>query len=711
MRYLFIYIFFGISFFGISQTQDLKDMDIVDYVDGKVFECENLNDFNFTYLNFDVENKELFKLNSNSREYLGIDFSKSSPLKWTKASGNTGMKSLCCDNEGRVMGTWYIGTIKSSDNYAFSYDGLATDVGLQIRYDKVNKPQLRYCKVLEHDVTLYYDKEWKSCRKPEATFYRKFTRNPLVSNVSKEITDYYITGELQGKSTAYLIASDDKDSKFVGLSQGYYKSGNKHFEQFYDKNSKVFFYFVYDESGDLTRSGVDSNNLNLYKTLSPVIKVLVEKEINPWLKKGEFEKTIDFQKRVNEANRDTKIKSIQKNVINDLKKSFIEIINPKLIKLKEYDADNETFLLSSNQLGEFVLPVPINEAQEFKKNFSNYKYFNPDFKIHNNSFQISHLELKSEYGKKYVYNIKNNSSYTKINIDYNFSKIEIDLPKNTVSSNSVTQTSTISVGKSDVDVNVPVVSNKYDYRYALVIGNEDYSSKQTNLSTEQDVEFARNDAISFKNYMTSTLGFREDHVTLLTDATGGMINRETTKLIQLAKLDPKSEIVFYYAGHGLPNDDKNPYLLPVDVSTINLKEDGLALKELYSKLASSNAAKITVFLDACFSGGGRDQGLLAARGVKIKPKEEAFTGNMVVFASSSGEERSLPYEQKQHGMFTYFLLKKLQETKGNATYSELSEYVKKEVSRSSLLKKFLQQTPHTNISPSVQSSWQTWSFR
>ncbi len=79
----------------------------------------------------------------------------------------------------------------------------------------------------------------------------------------------------------------------------------------------------------MTSSGVDYKNLNLYKTLNPVIKVLVEKEINPWLKKGEFEKTIDFQKRVNETSRNTKIVSIQINVINNLKKSFIKIINPK----------------------------------------------------------------------------------------------------------------------------------------------------------------------------------------------------------------------------------------------------------------------------------------------------------------------------------------------------------------------------------------------
>ena len=95
--------------------------------------------------------------------------------------------------------------------------------------------------------------------------------------------------------------------------------------------------------------------------------------------------------------------------------------------------------------------------------------------------------------------------------------------------------------------------------------------------------------------------------------------------------------------------------------------------------------------------------------MKIKPKEEAFTGNMVVFASSSGEERSLPYEEKEHGFFTYFLLKKLQETKGNTSYGELSAYIKKEVARNSLLKKSLQQTPHTNISPRVQEKWKTWS--
>ena len=149
---------------------------------------------------------------------------------------------------------------------------------------------------------------------------------------------------------------------------------------------------------------------------------------------------------------------------------------------------------------------------------------------------------------------------------------------------------------SDVDVKIPVINEINPYRFALVIGNEDYSSKQKSLSNEVDVPYARNDAESFKNYLTSFLGFKEEQVTILKDATSGELNREIEKLVQLGKLDNNSELVFYYAGHGLPEENtKIPYLVPVDVSTINLRQSGISLKELYAKFSSSNASKITVF--------------------------------------------------------------------------------------------------------------------
>jgi hypothetical protein len=118
--------------------------------------------------------------------------------------------------------------------------------------------------------------------------------------------------------------------------------------------------------------------------------------------------------------------------------------------------------------------------------------------------------------------------------------------------------------------------------------------------------------------------------------------------------------------------------------------------------------RVTVFLDACFSGGARSQGLIAVRGVKIQPKEELLKGNLVVFSSSSGEQSSLAYDEKEHGLFTYFLLQKLKESKGNITYKELSDYISQQIGIKSILINNKEQNPQTNVSPVIQGQWQNW---
>ena len=81
-----------------------------------------------------------------------------------------------------------------------------------------------------------------------------------------------------------------------------------------------------------------------------------------------------------------------------------------------------------------------------------------------------------------------------------------------------------------------------------------------------------------------------------------------------------------------------------------------------------------VFLDACFSGAGRSGDvMLASRSVAIKPNVAAPKGNMVVFSASSNDETAYPYHEKGHGLFTYFLCKKLQETEGKVTLGELED--------------------------------------
>ncbi|RLD40751.1 MAG: hypothetical protein DRI89_11315 [Bacteroidetes bacterium] len=272
-----------------------------------------------------------------------------------------------------------------------------------------------------------------------------------------------------------------------------------------------------------------------------------------------------------------------------------------------------------------------------------------------------------------------------------------------------TQAIAVASLSSKVDKNIPYNPNKDPNRIALVIGNEDYSRT---LNAEVDVDYARNDAEVFRQYAINVLGVEEKNMHFMLDATAGQMQREIDLVAAiLQKLGDKGELIFYYAGHGFPDEaTKTPYIIPVDVDATNLSS-AIKLSEVYQKFGNTGAARVTVFLDACFSGGGRNQGLLAARGVSIKPKNEVINGNMVVFSATTGEQSALPYNTEGHGMFTYFLLDKIQQTGGQVSYGELSDYLKDKVGIESLRENGKPQDPEVNVSYTVENTWKMWKFR
>ncbi|HIZ85594.1 MAG TPA: caspase family protein [Candidatus Coprenecus stercoravium] len=271
---------------------------------------------------------------------------------------------------------------------------------------------------------------------------------------------------------------------------------------------------------------------------------------------------------------------------------------------------------------------------------------------------------------------------------------------------------TVASLRSDVDRNIPQTGSVNENRFAIVIGNEDYHSYQRSLSEEADVPYAANDAAVFAKYCVDVMGVPQENTVLLTNARWSDMNREISRMTEIVKLHgERSELIFYYAGHGFPDDNtKESYLIPVDISGTDYRS-GFKLSDLYSRLTSTGAGKVTVFMDACFSGGGRKAGLLAARGIKVVPKDTPLKGNIVVFSATTADQVALPYNEKQHGMFTYFLLKKIQETAGDCTYSELSDYIDKEVSEYSLRVNYKSQNPETSCSLSVRDEWGEWNFK
>jgi hypothetical protein len=265
---------------------------------------------------------------------------------------------------------------------------------------------------------------------------------------------------------------------------------------------------------------------------------------------------------------------------------------------------------------------------------------------------------------------------------------------------------------SELTIDLPDLGVKNPNRYALIIGNEDYSSFQRGLKNESDVEFAIRDAETFKLYATNILGIPVDNIILLKNATSIEMHRSINQMNTLARLaEGKAEIFIMYAGHGFPDEKtQEPYLIPVDVSGSDL-EFAIKLSFLYQKLTEHPTKRVTVFLDACFSGGGREQGLIAARAVKVSPKQNILSGNIVVFAATSGDQSAMPWKEKQHGMFTYHLLNKLKETNGNISYGELSEYLRISVGTRSVIVNQKEQNPQTNISPNVEKVWKEWKVK
>ena len=260
--------------------------------------------------------------------------------------------------------------------------------------------------------------------------------------------------------------------------------------------------------------------------------------------------------------------------------------------------------------------------------------------------------------------------------------------------------------QSEVDMNIPVSSSVNNKALVLIIANEHYHSLP-------NVPYAVNDGYIFKEYCNKTLGVPDENIMCITNATLNGIRQKLDILRQKvdARNNAKKEtnVIVYYTGHGVPDtESKSAYLMPVDGYEENVTT-GYKLDDLYQQLGQLPAKRITVFLDACFSGVNRDDKELDQhKGGKLKPKSGSPMGNTVVFAAAQGMQTAFVNDEEQHGMFTYFLLKKLQKTKGDVTLYDLAYYLITEVPMKSLDLHEKNQLPSVIASPQVQDQWQKW---
>ena len=460
--------------------------------------------------------------------------------------------------------------------------------------------------------------------------------------------------------------------------------------------------------------GAETYARNETPSYSSYARKYVEDRIGKWQEKDPYETLDEYMARVTEEARQAKVKELLKAAEDNYISIYAQDLGPSDIVLRPYDAENEVFL-AETKYGEIIIPVPRadNEARMFESNWNGMQLRNPEYYIKDDRLALSSLTFVSPAGRIYRYDDSNALNYTETVVDMQFADIDYShLASNTSSRPGASQRikrQNVSVGASDVDVNIPENPKTNENTFAVIIANENYQMVSS-------VPMALNDGRTLARYCTQTLGLPESNVRYYEDATYGVFMRALNDIKNISTAyDGDIDVIFYYAGHGVPDEQtKDAYLLPVDSDGKEISAC-FPLSRVYADLGSLNAQSVFVMMDACFSGGQRDGGMVlekeGMRGIVVRPKQDAPRGNMVVFSAVSDDQTAMPYKEKGHGLFTYYLLKKLQETKGNVTLSELTSYVTEKVEQRSVVINRKVQTPTVSAAAAVADTWKSIKLR
>lgn len=452
--------------------------------------------------------------------------------------------------------------------------------------------------------------------------------------------------------------------------------------------------------------GSSINLEQLKKSFTYQYYAKVYQTLMDWRKKGEFETTDQWRARVTPEAQKAKTEQL----IKEAEEAYLAPYRNAQVTglLGTYNADQGLYSVTLNADGEIMdkqyIAVPLADAPAVKSSW-NQAVITPTWDVYNDMPHASSFTVEVN-GKTYR-SQDDAPLLASSNLTLDMPLPEIDFGTDTPPAN-VNNRTTVAAAQpaapardNRLDTDIPVTGKSSPNTFAVIIGNENYQHVS-------HVPHALNDAKVFAAYCQKTLGLPQPNIRSYRDATFGTMLTALADLKSIADAyEGNIQVLFYYAGHGIPNETgSSAYLLPVDANGTQT-EACLSLDRLYRELGALKARSVIVFMDACFSGAQRGDGMLvSARGIVVKAKAGRPTGNTVVFSAAQGDETAFPYNEKGHGLFTYYLLEKIRETRGDITLGELTEYVETQVKRQSVVINRKSQTP--TVTPSLQIGSEAW---
>ena len=230
-------------------------------------------------------------------------------------------------------------------------------------------------------------------------------------------------------------------------------------------------------------------------------------------------------------------------------------------------------------------------------------------------------------------------------------------------------------------------------KYALLVGINDYQGDISPL------RYCVADVEAFGQALVETAGFKSDNVYLMTSQmTGRQQPTHVNVIRQLSLLServkPEDTFIFYFSGHGITKAGQS-FLLTTNSDTTTkdtLTITAVNLNQAKEILSRVQAQQLLTVIDACRndpdSGRGEEDNLLTndfSRGFKIK-RDQGRAGtpgvSATLYACAVGE-RAYEWPEKQHGVFSYYLLEglngKAANSNGEVVVTDLADYTQRKV--------------------------------
>lgn len=236
-------------------------------------------------------------------------------------------------------------------------------------------------------------------------------------------------------------------------------------------------------------------------------------------------------------------------------------------------------------------------------------------------------------------------------------------------------------------------------QWAILIGVENYQ-----LATP--LRYTINDVDTLATTLRQRGDVAPDNIVKFVD-TAGDVERQPLKTSLMEHLPrwfqkpgPEDRVLVYFSGHGFQSKDGKLYLAPLDCDPQDPEATGISVAWLRDQVAGCRAKLKLLILDSCHAGTEKGDEDPQTKSVVAKDLGEPFRDleGVVTLASSTGDQKSQIWAEKQQSLFTYWLNQGLKghaddNGDGAVDIDELNKYVHDNVTHTADSRFHRPQTP------------------